>query len=313
MPPTRPLRDSPTRMSERPSPIERLLAPPGAARIAQRVRSRGAGFRGLLREFAPAPTLGESPPLLPDRTAGELCVASWNLHKCVGADGRFDPARSVAVIAELDADIVALQEADKRFGRRSGLLDLHALERATGLAPLHVSDLADGHGWHGNALLVRRGTHARFRRLALPGAEPRGALVAELALAEGPLRVVAAHLGLLRRCRTRQIETILRILHESPPMPTLLLGDLNEWRPGARSSLRALEPVFGPVPPAPPSFPARLPLLPLDRILGWPHGLVSDVRVHRSRQAAHASDHLPLTARVRLGAAARAEALSQAA
>lgn len=260
----------------------------------------GGRLRGLLREWrtVPAPTAPACP------TPGALRVASWNLHKCVGGDGRFDPARSVAVIAEFEADIVALQEADRRFGRRSGLLDLHALERATGLVPLHVSDLADGHGWHGNALLVRRGVGARFRRLALPGAEPRGAVVAELSLPEGRLRVVAAHLGLLRRCRRRQIEAILRLLQESAPMPTLLLGDLNEWRPGARSALAALEPVFGPVEAGPASFPARLPLLPLDRILGWPAGLVSEVRVHRSRQASNASDHLPLTACVRLGAAA---------
>jgi endonuclease/exonuclease/phosphatase family metal-dependent hydrolase len=269
------------------------------------------GLRGLLRELraARAPLPAAPSPRAPD----ELRVASWNLHKCVGTDGRFDPARSVAVIAELEADIVALQEADRRFGRRSGLLDLHALERATGLVPLHVSDLADGHGWHGNALLVRRGTAARFRRLALPGTEPRGAVIAELALPEGALRVVAAHLGLLRRCRRRQIDAILRLLHDSAPMPTLLLGDLNEWRPGARSALAALEPVFGPIGPGVASFPARLPLLPLDRILGWPHGLVRDVRVHQSRAARHASDHLPLTARVRLGAVAAEAALAQAA
>lgn len=265
----------------------------------------------LLGAARRAPVAGQ--PAQADPAAGGLRVASWNLHKCVGSDGRFDPARSVAVIAELGADIVALQEADRRFGRRTGLLDLNALERATGLVPLHVSDLADGHGWHGNALLVRRGTRARFQRIALPGAEPRGALVAELAVPGGPLRVVAAHLGLLRRCRKRQIETILRILQESPPLPTVLLGDLNEWRPGARSSLRALEPLFGPLAEAPPSFPARLPLLPLDRILGWPAGLVSEVRVHESRTARHASDHLPLTARVRLPAAAPAREALQAA
>jgi endonuclease/exonuclease/phosphatase family metal-dependent hydrolase len=214
--------------------------------------------------------------------------------------------RSAAVIAELGADLVAVQEADRRFGRRTGLLDAAALERETGLAPLPVSDLPGGHGWHGNALLLRPGTPARPRRLTLPGAEPRGALVVELDLPAGRLRVVAAHLGLFRRCRARQAAAILRALAEGEAMPTLLLGDLNEWRPGARSSLRVFEPLFGPLAPAPPTFPAPLPILALDRILGWPQGLVSEVAVHRSPLARVASDHLPLTARVRLGAATAA-------
>ncbi|MBU8536753.1 endonuclease/exonuclease/phosphatase family protein [Roseomonas tokyonensis] len=236
---------------------------------------------------------------------GELRVASYNIHKCVGTDRRFDPARTAAVIAELGADLVALQEADRRFGRRVGLMDAAALERETGLALLPVSDLPDGHGWHGNAILVRPGTPARFRRLALPGAEPRGALVAELDLPCGRLRVVAAHLGLLRRCRARQAAAILEALADQPegqePIPTLLMGDLNEWRPGARSSLRAFEPFFGPVAPGPASFPTRLPVLALDRILGWPRGIVTEVAAHDSALARVASDHLPLTASIRLG------------
>jgi len=268
------------------------------SRVARRVRS-------LINEFRPDAALPLS--LTHDVPApGDLRVASWNLHKCVGADGLFDPARSTAVIAEFGADVVALQEADKRFGRRTGLLDLGHLERAAGLVPLRVSDLPDGHGWHGNALLVRPGTEARIRRLNLPGAEPRGAVVAELSLPGGPLRVVAAHLGLLRHSRTRQALAILEALTEGEQMPTLLLGDLNEWRPGARSSLRVLDPLFGPAAPAPASFPARLPVLALDRILGWPQGLVTGVMAHDSPRARIASDHLPLTARVRLGETAQA-------
>jgi endonuclease/exonuclease/phosphatase family metal-dependent hydrolase len=262
--------------------------------------------RGLLDELRPPahPHIAARHAHVP--VAGEVRVASWNLHKCVGADGRFDPDRSAAVIAELDADIVALQEVDKRFGRRTGLLDLAALERTCGLVLLHVSDVSGGQGWHGNALLVRLGTTARVRRLRLPGAEPRGAVVAELDLPTGPLRVVAAHLGLLRSSRTRQARTILEAIIAGDPMPTVLLGDLNEWRPGAQSSLRALEPLFGPPAPAPASFPAALPVLALDRILGLPQGLVTDVVAHGSPLARVASDHLPLTAWVRPDCVAQA-------
>jgi endonuclease/exonuclease/phosphatase family metal-dependent hydrolase len=264
--------------------------------VERHLRRTHVAVQGLLRDLRPAAPAPSA--------AGDLRVASYNLHKCVGADRRFDPLRSIAVIAELGADIVALQEADKRFGRRSGLLDLAALERETGLVPLAASDELDGHGWHGNALLVRPGTPARIRRLALPGAEARGALVAELDLPEGRLRVVAAHLGLLRRCRREQAGAILHAITDgATPMPTILLGDLNEWRPGARSSLRAFTPLFGTVEPGPPSFPARLPVFALDRILGWPQGLVGGVAAHDSALARMASDHLPLTAWVRLDAA----------
>jgi endonuclease/exonuclease/phosphatase family metal-dependent hydrolase len=277
-------------------PFRPLVRTPGISHVARRVRR-------LMREFRPkAGTASQAF----EPAEGDLRVASWNLHKCVGTDGVFDPVRSIAVITELNADLVALQEADKRFGRRTGLLDLALLEREAGLVPLRISELPDGHGWHGNALLVRPGTEARIRRLRLPGAEPRGAVVAELGLASGPLRVVAAHLGLLLHSRNRQAAAILAALAEGEPMPTLLLGDLNEWRPGTRSSLRTLEPFFGPTPPAPPSFPARMPVLALDRILGWPQGLVTDVAAHDSPRARVASDHLPLTARVRLGEGAQA-------
>ena len=264
---------------------------------AQRLRDFVLDLRALGQHGATA--VDPHPP-----HPADLRVASWNLHKCVGADGRFDPHRSAAVIAELGADILALQEVDKRFGRRDGLLDLAAVRRSAGLKLVPVSDVPAGHGWHGNALLLREDLTARVQRIRLPGAEPRGALVAEIDLPEGPLRVIAAHFGLLRRCRTRQGHAILRTLADSEDMPTVLLGDLNEWNHGPRSSLRALEPVFGAAGPAPASFPAAVPVLALDRILGQPHGLVSDVRAYASPLARVASDHLPLIGRLRLNAAA---------
>ncbi|WP_137179091.1 endonuclease/exonuclease/phosphatase family protein [Roseomonas sp. AR75] len=276
----------------------RGLRSPDRLRVADHLRATSASVRQLLAEFRDARRRSPAPPRAP--VEGEMRIASWNLHKCVGTDGRFDPHRSVAVIAELGADVVALQEADRRFGRRVGLLDPKLLEKHAGLVPLPISHLPDGHGWHGNAILVRPGTKARLRRLALPGAEPRGAVVADLELREGPLRVVAAHFGLLPRCRRRQSAAILAALEESEPLPTVLCGDLNEWGIGARCSLQALSDLFGPVATGPASFPTRLPVLPLDRILAWPQPLVSHVAVHDSPLARVASDHLPLTARLHL-------------
>ena len=279
--------------------------------MTEHLRATGANVRQIIAEFREARRRTAAPRPAPG--PGELLLASWNLHKCVGTDGRFDPHRSIAVIAELGADIVALQEADRRFGRRIGLLDTKLLEKHAGLVPLPVSDLQDGLGWHGNAILVRPGTRARLRRLALPGAEPRGAVVADLDLRHGPLRLVAAHFGLLPRCRRRQSTAILTALTEADPMPTVLCGDLNEWKPGQRSSLRALEPLFGPVAAGPASFPTRLPVLALDRILAWPQPLVTGIEVHDSPLARIASDHLPLTARLHLAEIAEVFAAERAA
>ena len=232
-------------------------------------------------------------------------VASYNIHKCRGVDGVTRPDRIVEVIRELGADVVALQEVDRRFGRRDGLLDPSEIERETGMRLLVQSDVAHRHGWHGNALLVRRHPVSyRRSRLKLPGGEPRGAIVAELDLGEGEFRVIAAHLGLLRRSRVDQVNALMAAFLDLPPMPTILLGDLNEWRSRGRSALRGLEPAFG-VAPSILSFPSRRPMFPLDRILGWPTGLITDLAVHHSWLARQASDHLPLTAKMNLKSAMR--------
>jgi endonuclease/exonuclease/phosphatase family metal-dependent hydrolase len=271
-------------------------------------------LHGALRKLGGALLRGRArgAPTAAPRGEDGVIVASYNIHKCVGVDNRFDPGRIAAVIAELDADVLALQEVDRRFGQRTGLLNTAALERRTGLTLLHVSDTPGGHGWHGNALLVRQGRLLRLRRLHLPGAEARGALVAELQLPTGKLRVVATHLGLLRRHRAMQAEALLDAIRHGSPMPTLLMGDLNEWRPGVPSSLVGLEPFFGPLGPGQPSFPSRLPFLALDRILAHPREMLAGIEAHHSPLARLASDHLPLRAKLDLRAAS-APALSHAA
>ncbi len=227
-------------------------------------------------------------------------IASYNIHKCRGTDGKVRPDRIVSVLAEIGAELVALQEVDHRFGQRIGLLDPEALRRETGLHLLAQSDAPDGHGWHGNALLVaREPSFYRRLRIQLPGVEPRGAIIAELDLGEGQFRVIAAHFGLLRRSRISQANAMLAAFSDLSPLPTILLGDLNEWRRRRRSSLSVFEPLFGEPKPLP-SFPSRRPIFPLDRILGWPRGLVADLAVHQSPLARKASDHLPLTATVDL-------------
>lgn len=224
-------------------------------------------------------------------------IASYNIHKCVGTDGRFDPDRIAQVVAEIDPDIIALQEADERLGDREGLLDLAALEKATNLVSVHTPENSRSHGWHGNLILVRNGTVQDVRTIPLPGLEPRGALIVDLELKGAPLRIIAAHFGLLRRSRSKQASALLEAA-KTVLRPTILLGDLNEWRVRNRSSLIELLPHFGPIHAVVPSFPSRFPLFALDRILARPPSIISSLEVHQTPLARVASDHLPIKARI---------------
>jgi len=225
-------------------------------------------------------------------------IASYNIHKCVGIDGVFDPQRTARVISEIGADLIALQEADERLGERNGLLDLALLERSADLVPVYSPENRRSHGWHGNMILARRGVIHDVHPLRLPGLEPRGALIVDLELKGVSLRIIAAHLGLLRRSRSRQAEVLAAAAHTQ--LPTIMLGDLNEWRVNTRSSLLSLMPDFGPLEAVVPSFPSKFPLLALDRILARPPSLVMDIEVHNSPLARVASDHLPISARLDL-------------
>jgi len=226
---------------------------------------------------------------------GALVVASYNIHKCVGTDGKRDPGRIVDVIGEINPDIIALQEVDTRFGERKGLLNLDRLEREYGLVPVPLTKPSAAHGWHGNIVLYRKGLVSHVHELTLPGLEPRGALIAELDLDEQHgVRIIAAHFGLLRRSREQQARAIVDLMRRDRQRPTLVLGDLNEWRIGVKSALNSFSPAFGPLQPSAASFPSRLPFLALDRIIPNQPGLISAVIAHETPLSRIASDHLPI-------------------
>lgn len=227
----------------------------------------------------------------------DLVVASYNVHKCVGIDKVFDPTRIVRVISELQADILALQEADKRFGERIGLIDLQLLKEETGLVPVPLNVTSPySHGWYGNALFLRQGRIHDTLQITLPGIEARGAVIVELEMNAGLIRIIAAHFGLLRHSRNQQVKMLLTLLQKRSLMPTLLIGDLNEWRTGKGSSLNYFSPYFDTTCETVPSFPSRFPFLALDRIFYFPHQLVKKIKNHHSPLARIASDHLPIKA-----------------
>lgn len=238
---------------------------------------------------------GKQLPRIAEARPDGLVIASYNIHKCVGTDRKRDPNRIVDVIGEINPDVIALQEVDTRFGERKGLLHLERLEHECGLVPVPLSKPSAAHGWHGNIVLYRKGLVSHVHEINLPGLEPRGALVTEIDFDdEKGVRIIAAHFGLLRRSREQQARAIVDHLKRNRERPTLVLGDLNEWRIGAKSALHGFSPAFGPLPPSAPSFPSRLPFLALDRIISNRPGLISEVVAHETPLSRVASDHLPV-------------------
>lgn len=227
-----------------------------------------------------------------------LKVATYNIHKCVGTDRRRDPARILAVLAEIDADVVALQEADRRFGLRASAIPHHLFLEHSPYVPVELSGRAHGIGWHGNAILVRRGVEVRHAEpLTIPTLEPRGAVVAELRIDGAPLRILAAHLDLSGLWRRRQIRAILAYLDGvTQHMPTVLMGDFNQW--SDRGALSEFAFHHHRLVKTPPSFHSRRPVARLDRIIVSHDVQVDAADTHRSALARLASDHLPLWAQI---------------
>lgn len=226
-----------------------------------------------------------------------LRIASYNVHSCVGTDGRKDAARIAEVIAELDCDTVGLQEVDYRLDYIALRLGMQAVPGLT---------LLRHDGPFGNALLTRRRI-LDVRRLALGYGrrEPRNALDVDLEVGGRPLRVIVTHLGLFAAERRYQIRRILDIIRRNPLQERIVvLGDMNEWLPLSRP-LRWLNGILGRS-VAERSFPSRWPLLALDRVWVRPRHALLALKAHRSALAARASDHLPVKAIVAPEAAQQA-------
>ena len=231
----------------------------------------------------------------------QLTFASYNIHKGVGLDGRRDPERIIAVLRELHADVIALQEADRRFGERESVLPKALLDET----PWHAAPVARrprSLGWHGNALLVRRDIEIEFAApLPLPTLEPRGAVRADLVIEGRRLRVLGAHLDLSGLRRRDQIRAMLRHCAQcESACPTVLMGDFNQWG-RSRGALREFVAPWEALAIGN-SFPSRRPIAPLDRIVHSGEWICQGAAVHHSALAASASDHLPVSATLALTA-----------
>jgi endonuclease/exonuclease/phosphatase family metal-dependent hydrolase len=230
-------------------------------------------------------------------------IATYNIHKCRGVDGRVHPERIARVLEELDADIVSLQEVVSHEGAAIAEHQADYLAGRLGLFGAMGETRKHRGGAYGNVTLSRWDFKLiRPIDITIGLREQRVALRTDIRLGPHILHVFNVHLGTAVRERRQQAvrlldPDLLRALDISGPR--IVLGDFNEWVRGmatrtlvAEFNLTDLRPHLTRTR----SYPALLPLLNLDHIYCDHHLRIEKAFFHRSRRSLIASDHLPLVA-----------------
>jgi endonuclease/exonuclease/phosphatase family metal-dependent hydrolase len=233
-----------------------------------------------------------------------LRVATYNVHRCRGLDGRTRPERIAAVLRAIDADVVAIQEVIGAGPRGGGQIEDIGALLGMGWVMAPARHLR-GHLF-GNAVLSRLPITQHLEHdLSWKTCEPRRMQRVDIAANGSTLHVYNVHLGTALLERRHQAERLAAIVSDRHVAgPKLVLGDFNEWMRGRltlllsaklnsvdlRNHLRRRR-----------TYPGLFPILHLDHI--YYTGKVEIVRIDlpRTRMALVASDHLPLVADVRIG------------
>ena len=227
-------------------------------------------------------------------------LLSWNIHKGIGGrDRRYALSRIIDCIEAENPDFICLQEVD-RLVKRSQFDDQpRLLARYFRAHAVYQSNVAVGDGGYGNLVLSRWPVESRHRILLRHGTrKPRGAQLLHIDSPEGSLHLVHTHLGLAERERHWQMDRLLghMLFRSADPLPTLVVGDLNDWRNTlATASLAAngFAQVTSPISRFR-SFPAWLAVGALDKAFVRGPIDVRQARIVKTSLAKTASDHLPL-------------------
>lgn len=220
-------------------------------------------------------------------------MVTWNVHACIGRDGRFDPFRVVSILRGLSPDIVALQEVDSRRRHTHGLDVFVFFREHLGGNAAEARTITTAAGDYGHVVLSRWPLRrARVHDISVAGREPRNLVDVEALAPFGPIRVIGAHFGLKRSERRVQTAAIRAIVDRERDGAAIVMGDFNELRRHSATH-RALASTFH-ASPVFATFPSWRPLFALDRI--WCRSPLRVVRSHVLRGVRGASDHLPLIA-----------------
>jgi endonuclease/exonuclease/phosphatase family metal-dependent hydrolase len=236
-------------------------------------------------------------------------VASYNIHKCRGLDRRTDPERIAKIIAELDADVVALQEILHVQDGRAEFDQARGITAALGTYyPCFGGNRPLYGGQYGNMTLSRFPVQVcRNYDITWRHRERRGCLRTDLLLPGNTvLHLFNVHLGtsfVERRHQARMLLSDEMLSQKHWDGPRIVVGDFNEWTRGLASKL--MGEVFEAAKPKMflrhgRTYPGVFPVLHLDHFYYEKHLLLRHFRVHRTRKALAASDHLPLVAEFEL-------------
>jgi endonuclease/exonuclease/phosphatase family metal-dependent hydrolase len=231
-------------------------------------------------------------------------VVSWNIHKCVGGtDGRYEPQRIIDCLAAYDAKVLLLQEVARDMPRLRGDDQVAILSEGLGMHCAFHPEHRFKAGYYGNMILSAFPlSDIQHVDLTIGWRKIRGAIQAHVRVPIGEHRrslvVNNLHLGLAGSERAKQLARFVRCellshLHASTPL--IIGGDLNDlWgslgpkflAPEKLARAGALRN----------TFPAALPLRPLDGIFFRGSVQLKHFEVGSTRLAKQASDHRPLIA-----------------
>ncbi|MES2860631.1 MAG: endonuclease/exonuclease/phosphatase family protein [Pseudomonadota bacterium] len=233
-------------------------------------------------------------------------LLTYNVHRCVGVDKKLDVERVVGVIAELDPDIVCLQELDVGRARTGGVDQARAIAERLSMSFRFNAAMRVEAEEYGDAILtrlperlVKTGPLPTVR--GIPGLEPRGAVWVRIDVGGVDLNVLTTHLGLVPREQRLQAAALIGkewLGHPDCAGPTILAGDFNATsitRPyqaltrNHADCQRALG-----LRPTLKTFPSGFPSIRIDHVFVSPHIRVTKVRAPFSPLSRMASDHLPL-------------------
>jgi endonuclease/exonuclease/phosphatase family metal-dependent hydrolase len=240
-----------------------------------------------------------------------LRIMTYNVHRCLGLDGRLDVSRIAAVIAESQPDIVALQELDVGRARTRGVDQAHAIAEQLGMSSRFNASLKVEEELYGDAIMTAL-PERLIKAGPLPGLptlsklEPRGAVWVAVEVGGVELHVVNTHLGLLAREQAAQIRALMGPQWLGGPQITersILLGDFNST-PGStpyKMITRRFQDAQATMARKPlPTFPSVFPMLRIDHVFMGAGVEAVRVGVPATPLARTASDHLPLVVDVYL-------------